>query len=137
MFPMSYQMWVVVTTSDVNGTSMHPIAHLCIHVSVDVWNSAELLSSTCGIANMTWLNSGVCWHMWFVEGVWYDYNWCHSSELVTCLQSLNLVILKLRYINCVWSFMLKFRYINLLIVFGISQDIKLHGVYYFSHFQGC
>ena len=49
-----------------------------------VWNSAKLLSSTCGIANLTWLNSGICWRMWLAEGVWYDYNWCYSSGPVMC-----------------------------------------------------
>ena len=33
---MSHQRWAVVSTLDVNGTSMHPIAELCIHVSVGV-----------------------------------------------------------------------------------------------------
>ena len=36
MFSMSHQMWAVVATLDVNGTSVHPIAQLCIHVSVGV-----------------------------------------------------------------------------------------------------
>ena len=49
-----------------------------------VWNSAKLLSSTFGIANMTWLNSGICWRMWLAEGVWYDYNWCYGSGPVMC-----------------------------------------------------
>ena len=126
--------------------------HLCIqlhnYVVTWVWvcNSAKLLNSTCRITNMTWLNSRIFWRMWFVEGAWYDYSWCYRSELVTCLQSSNLVILKLRYINCVSSFTLKLHYINLLIVFGLSQNrswrsqcllslvifkvFKHHGVYY-------
>ena len=36
MFPMSHQRWAIVATLDVNGTSVHPIAQLCIHVSVGV-----------------------------------------------------------------------------------------------------
>ena len=55
-----------------------------------------------------------------IEGIWYDYNWCYSSELVMCPQSSNLIILKLPYINCVSSFTLKLHYINLLIVFGLK-----------------
>ena len=102
-----------------------------------MWNSAELLSKMCRITNMTWLNSYVCWRMWFIEGVWYDYSWCYNSGLVTCLQSSNLVILKLHYISRVLSFTLKFLYINLLIVFGVSQNIKHHGVYYLWSFSRC
>nr|POE88588.1 hypothetical protein CFP56_68908 [Quercus suber] len=30
-------------------------------------NRGKLLSSTCKTENMTWLNSGVYWCMWFVE----------------------------------------------------------------------
>ena len=36
MFPMSHQRWAIVATLDLNGTSVHPIAQLCIHVSVGV-----------------------------------------------------------------------------------------------------
>lgn len=36
MFPMSHQRWAVVATLDVNGIFMHPIAQLCIHMSVGV-----------------------------------------------------------------------------------------------------
>ena len=50
----------------------------------NVWNSVELLSSTCGIVNTTWLNSGICWCMWLAKGVWYDYSWCYNIELVMC-----------------------------------------------------
>ena len=33
---MSHQRWAVVATLDVNGTLVHPISQLCIHVSVGV-----------------------------------------------------------------------------------------------------
>ena len=33
---MSHQRWAVVATLNVNGTSVHPISQLCIHVSMDV-----------------------------------------------------------------------------------------------------
>ena len=36
MFSMSHQMWAVVATLDVNGTSVHPISQLSIHVSMGV-----------------------------------------------------------------------------------------------------
>ena len=36
MFPMSHQRWAVVATLDVNETSVHPIAQLCIYASVGV-----------------------------------------------------------------------------------------------------
>ena len=48
-----------------------------------VFFSGELLSSTCKNANMTWLNSGVCWCMWFAKAaVWYGYSLCYNSGLV-------------------------------------------------------
>ena len=47
--------------------------------------SGELLSSTYKTTNMTWLNNGVCWCMWFAEAaIWYGYSLCYSSELVMC-----------------------------------------------------
>ena len=36
MFPMSHQRWAVVVKLDVNGTSVHPISQLCIHVNMGV-----------------------------------------------------------------------------------------------------
>ena len=51
----------------------------------NIFFSGELLSSTCKNANMTWLNSGVCWCMWFAKAaVWYGYSLCYSSGLVMC-----------------------------------------------------
>ena len=50
-----------------------------------VFCSSELLSSTCKTANMTWLNSGVCWCIWFTKAaVWYGYSLCYNSKLVVC-----------------------------------------------------
>ena len=119
---------------------MWPYVRISIHVNKmiwldSVWNSAELLRTIGGIVNMTWLNRGVYWCMWFIEGglIWLQL--VLQQRLVTCLQSSNLVILKLRYINCVWSFPLKFCYVKLLIVFGLSQNTKLHNVYYFWPFS--
>ena len=50
-----------------------------------VFFSGELLRSTYRTANMTWLNSGVYWCMWFVEAaIWYGYCLCYNSGLVMC-----------------------------------------------------
>ena len=62
MFPMSHQKWAIVATLDVNETSMPPIAQLCIHVSMGV-KQYRAVDSMCRIANITWLNSPVCWCM--------------------------------------------------------------------------
>ena len=59
--------------------------HACRWYDWTGFNSAKLLSSTCSIANMTWLYSGLCWCMWFAEvAIWYDYSLCYSSRLVMC-----------------------------------------------------
>ena len=45
----------------------------------------EVLSSTCKIANMTWVYSGIYWCMWFAEAtIWYGYSLCYNSRLVMC-----------------------------------------------------
>ena len=50
-----------------------------------VFFNGELLSSTCKTANMTWLNSSVCWCMWFTKAaIWYGYSLCYGSRLVMC-----------------------------------------------------